>query len=131
MKPILPEQVPEEDIKIEIDFEKIYSLISMQEKEMRGEEIESPPWDKKQRRGFREIKNNAQMYFKILNIVNSAKVYPEEAKEDVKSLFNLFIKMSMQGDREGRNNNNNKEKFEEGEDLNQIKDENFEEENLK
>src|SRR3989338_7596923 len=63
MKPILPEQVPEEDIKIEIDFEKIYSLVSMQEKEMRGEEIESPPWDKKQRRGFREIKNNAQMYF--------------------------------------------------------------------
>jgi len=129
MKPMPPEQVPEEDIKIEIDFEKIYSLISMQEKEMRGEEIESPPWDKKQRRGFREIKNNAQMYFKILNIVNSAKVYPEEAKEDVKSLFNLFIKMSMQGDREDRNNN--KERFEEGEDLNQIKDENFEEENLK
>jgi len=111
MKPMLPEQVLEEDIKIEIDFEKIYSLISIQEKEMRGEEIESPPWDKKQRREFREIKNNAQMYFKILNIVNSAKIYPEEAKKDVKSLFSLFIKMGMKGNKEDRNNN--EEGFEE------------------
>lgn len=115
MKPMLPEQVPEEDARIEIDFEKIYSLVSVQEKEMRGEEIQSPPWEKRQRGGFKEIKNDAKMFFKIIGIMNSAKVYPEEAEKDVKSLFNLFIKMAMQGDRESQNNKNFESEFEENE----------------
>ncbi len=115
MKPMLPEQVPEEDAKIEIDFEKIYSLISVQEKEMRGDEIQSPPWDKKQRGGFREIRNGAKMYFKIIGIMNSAKVYPEESEKDIKSLFNLFLKMAMQGDKENQNNKNFENEFEDEE----------------
>ncbi len=112
MKPMLPEKVPEEDARIEIDFEKIYSLVSVQEKEMRGEEIQSPPWEKRQRGGFKEMRNGAKMFFKIMGIMNSAKVYPEEAEKDVKSLFNLFIKMAMQGDNGNQNNKNFENEFE-------------------
>lgn len=115
MKPMLPEQVSEEDARIEIDFEKIYSLVSVQEKEVRGEEIQSPPWDKKQRKGFKDMQNGAKMYFKIIGIINSAQIYPEEAKKDVKSLFNLFIKMAMQGDKEGGDNSEFNKEFEENE----------------
>jgi hypothetical protein len=98
MEPMLPEEMPEKDITIEIDFEEIYEMIYDMEKEMRGEETESPPWDRKPRIGMvKGMTNGIKMWFKIRKIMNSAKVYPEESEKDVKTLFKAFLKMMMEG----------------------------------
>lgn len=97
IEPMLPEEVPAEDIKVEIDFNEIYEMIYEQEKEMQGERIESPPWDEKSQPVLKvkEIVNGIKMFFKIRSIVNSAEITPEESRGDVKSLFNSFITMMM------------------------------------
>jgi hypothetical protein len=104
MEPMLPSENPGEDIRIEVDFDLIYELIYDMESEMRGEEIESPPWD---RRGLqpvqklKEFTNGIKMYFKIRSIMNSAKIYPADAEGDAKDLFKIFFGMMMEGDRKG------------------------------
>ena len=101
MKPLPPEKVPEEDVRIEIDFEKIYELVQIEEKEMRSERIEYPPWDKQSNSGgFKEVRNGVKMYFKITELINSAKIYPEESEKDVKDLFRLFLRMAIDGGQE-------------------------------
>lgn len=102
IKPMLPDEVPEQDVLIELDFEKLYDMIYTQEKEMQGEQIESPPWDKqKGKGGIKQIKNGIKMYFKVRDMANSAKISPEESEKDVKNLFKLFLKMMMKGERGG------------------------------
>ena len=65
--PMLPEEMPENDGTMIINFDKIYELISLQEKEMRGDELQSPPWDKKPRnRGINQATNKVKEVFKIL-----------------------------------------------------------------
>ena len=97
MKPMLPEEVPAEDVKVEVDFKIIYDMIYEMEKEMRGEMIESPPWDKKMRpmQKIKEITEGVKMYFKVRKIMNSAKITPIESEKDVKNLFKLFMSMMM------------------------------------
>ena len=99
MKPMLPEEVPSEDVKAEVDFKIIYELIYDMEKEMRGEMIESPPWDKKLRpmQKIKEITSGIKMYFKIKKIINSAKITPSESEEEIKNLFEKFMSMTMEG----------------------------------
>ncbi len=113
MEPMLPEEIKEKDATIEIDFAPIYDMIYETEKDMRGAKIESPPWDNKGLQPvekIKEIKNGIEMYFKVRKIMNSAKVYPEEAQEDVDLLFKTFFKMMMQ---EGDNKDGNQENIEE------------------
>ena len=94
-----PEEVPEKDITIELDFDKIYDLILFTEKEMRGAELESPPWDRKPRSSFvKGIIDGVKIWFKVRDIANSAKVSPESAKGDAMDLFQTFFKMFQQGD---------------------------------
>jgi hypothetical protein len=103
IKPMPPEEVSSSDVTVEIDFSKIYDLILSSEKEMKEERIESPPWDKikiKPLEKINEIKNGIEMYFKIRNIANSAKISPNEAKKDVKKLFNSFFKIMMKNDKD-------------------------------
>lgn len=97
IKPMLPEEVPQEDARIEIEFQKLYDIISLQEKEIRGERIESPPWDRKTQpiQKMKDVVNFAKMYLKIRDMMNSAKVYPETSEEDVKPLMKLFFSMMM------------------------------------
>ncbi len=100
MTPMLPEEVTEKDVTAEIDFEKIYELIYSQEKEMRGEQIESPPWDKKMQpvQGIKNMVNGAKMYFKVRDIMNSATFTPAESKKDMKKLFKkVFSMMGKEG----------------------------------
>ncbi len=52
------------------------------------------------------------MYFKVRGIINSAKIYPEEARGDVESLFKDFF--SMMGKGEGDNGGFEAENSEEG-----------------
>ena len=102
IKPMLPEEVPEEDVRIEIEFQKIYDMIYMQEKDMKGERIESPPWDRKTQpvQKIKEVVNGVKMYFMVRDILNSAKVYPETSEKDVKALVKLFFSMMMQSEKE-------------------------------
>jgi len=100
MTPMLPEEVSEKDVTAEIDFEKIYELIYSQEKEMRGEQIESPPWDKKMQpiQGIKNIVDGAKMYFKVRSIMNSATFTPAESEGDMKKLFKkVFSMMGKEG----------------------------------
>ncbi len=118
MKPMLPEEIPEKDITITIDFEKIYELILIEEKEMRGTHTEMPPWDKE---GFKpvgkvkEIKDGIKMYLKVRSIMNSAEITPEDSKGDAEDLFKSFFKMMMKGGPGEREEPQNKEEMKEGE----------------
>ena len=98
---MLPEEVGEKDVTAEIDFEKIYELIYAQEKEMRGEQTESPPLDKKMQpiQGVKNMVNGAKMYFKVRSIMNSATFTPAESEGDMKKLFKKFF--SMMGKEDG------------------------------
>ncbi|MCK5410064.1 MAG: hypothetical protein KAJ30_07350, partial [Candidatus Heimdallarchaeota archaeon] len=119
-EPMLPSEVPEKDVTIELDFEKIYELILSTEKDMRGEELESPPWDERARTGgIKQITNGIKMYFKIRELINSAVVSPPEAEKDIKDISKLFFKIlrKSMGDRgpemEGEGEGEEFEKLEE------------------
>ncbi|MEK6757637.1 MAG: hypothetical protein AABX88_00775 [Nanoarchaeota archaeon] len=99
MKPSLPEET-EEDVTIKVDFEKVYELIMIGEKDMGGERIEYPPWEKQQFRPIgkvKEIANGVKMFFKVRSIINSAEISPESAKEDVDKIFGTFFKTMLKG----------------------------------
>jgi hypothetical protein len=99
MQPMLPEQVPQEDARIEINFQEVYDLVYSIQKEMDGEKTESPPWDKKsQNGGIKQMTNGIKMSFKVRSILNSAKIYPEESESDVRDLVKTFLKMMMKGE---------------------------------
>jgi hypothetical protein len=100
MEPMLPEEMPKEDIIVKIDFEKIYNFIYMSEKEMQGTYIESPPWDEKRGKEgfFKGIKNNVKQYFKVKAIIKSVEVEPKEFKDQAQSLIKSFMKKMGKGE---------------------------------
>jgi len=108
MTPMLPEEVSEKDVTVEIDFEKIYELIYSQEKEMRGEQIESPPWEEKKMQpvqGIKNMVNGVKMYLKVRSIINSATFTPAESEKDMKKLFKkFFFMMGKEGGPGGEDN---------------------------
>ena len=101
--PMLPEEVKESNVKIELDFNDLYEMISTQEKEMRGERLEMPYWEKRVQpvQKVKEIVNGVKMYFKVRSMINSAKISPKEAEKDARELFNTFFKMMMKGKGKG------------------------------
>jgi hypothetical protein len=103
IEPMLPEEIPAEDVKIELDFGLIYDLIYETEKEMRGEMVESPPWDRKVRpmQKIKEVTSGIKVFFKIREIINSAEFTPADAEEDVKSLFKEFLWMMLKSEGKG------------------------------
>ncbi len=101
IKPMLPEEVSGEDVKIEIEFQKLYDLIFMQEKEMRGGRTENPPWDRKVQpvQIVKDVVNNVRMYFKARDMLDSAKIEPETSQKEVTALMKLFFKMMMKSEK--------------------------------
>ncbi|MFH1522177.1 MAG: hypothetical protein ABIF18_04435 [archaeon] len=98
MKPMLPEEVPEQDVKVQIEFDAIYDLINFEEKNMRGAELESPPWDEKPRQGMvKGFADGIRMYFKVRSLINSAEVTPANAEGDAKDFMMAFIKIMGDG----------------------------------
>lgn len=99
VEPMPIEEIPEKDIEIEMDFEKLYEIIYTSEKEMRGEQLESPPWDRQVRpvAKVKEVINGAKMYLKARSMMNSAKISPEGSEKDVKALMKQFFSMAMKG----------------------------------
>ena len=114
MQQMLPEEVTEQDIKIEIDFDKIYDMIYTTQKEMEGERIESPPWAREESVGIKlnEVKNAMGVYFKIKNILDSATITPEGSEKDVRKLLNKFFLMMMQQDNKEQQDEEISEKLE-------------------
>ncbi len=94
---MLPEEVPQEDVRIDIEFQKLYDIIYMQEKEMGGQRVESPPWDKKIRpiQKIKDMTNGVKMYFKARDMLNSAKIYPEASEKEARDLMKSFFSMMM------------------------------------
>ena len=122
---MLPEEVPQEDIKIDIEFQKLYDIIYMQEKEMGGQRIESPPWDKKAQpmQKIKEVVNGIKMYFEVRDMMNSAKISPEASEEDARALMKSFFSMMMKSEKNS-NSNSEMEKEVQGE----MNSKNFDEE---
>ena len=110
--PMPYKEVPAEDVRIELDFERVYDLIYTSEKDMNGGRTETPPWDKQARpvEKIREVVNGIRMYFKARSVLNSAKVYPEEAESEImplaKSFFNMMMKEGMKGEDKEENGEN-------------------------
>ncbi|MDP3966571.1 MAG: hypothetical protein Q8Q04_03505 [archaeon] len=98
MEPMPYSEIEEEDVRIEIDFEKVYDFIYTSEKEMGGH-TESPPWDRRVDpiQTINEVANGIKSFFKIRSMIGSSKVFPEEARGDVEKLLNAFIGMMMKG----------------------------------
>ena len=99
MEPMPPSEMPEQDMRIEIDFDKVYDLIYSSEKEMQGERIESPPWSRKSQpvQKIKEAVNGIKMWFKVKSMLNSADYSPSESKSDAKTLLNEFMSKMMEG----------------------------------
>ncbi len=65
----------ETDITMTIDLEWLYEMVSTSEKDMRGEELESPPWDRKPRMGaFKQMAGNIKMGSKFVGGLTTGKV---------------------------------------------------------
>ena len=115
IKPMLPEEVPAQDITVKMDFAKLYDLINFEEKEMRGISLESPPWDQKPRHGkIKGFTNGIKMYLKVRSLINSAEVTPASAEGDVKKLMKAILK-GMGDDDKRRDEMEGTEKNEEDE----------------
>ncbi len=103
-KPIPPEEVSNYDAKVTIDFENIYELIHISETDMKGAQIESPPWvERKKKTGetIKDITNGFKMFFKVRKIISSAEYEPKNTKKDVQSIFLSFIIMMGKNDDRG------------------------------
>ena len=86
VEPMLYSEVPSEDARVELDFEILYDIIYTSEKEMRGIQTESPPWDKRKFEPVKKIKEvatGAKMWLKGRQLMSSAKYYPESAEKDM------------------------------------------------
>lgn len=110
VEPMLPSDNPAEDVRIELDFSILYEIIQETEKGMRSERLESPPWDRRIQpiQKIKEFISGAKMYFKMNDLLNSAKYYPEDSEKDVKTILEFFFK-SMFGSDEEKSNDGNEE----------------------
>jgi hypothetical protein len=94
VEPMLPSEVPQEDARAELDFEILYDIIYTSEKEMRGIQTESPPWDKQKFapvQKVKEIVNGVKMWLKGRELMGSAKYYPESSKEDMQPIMKEML----------------------------------------
>lgn len=102
---MLPEEMPKTNVTITLDFDRLYGIINIAEKEMRGFMIESPPWDRRIRPidTIKQVATGIKMFFKVRSFMLSAEVIPESAKGDMEKLVSIFTqlyKMKMNGDAE-------------------------------
>ena len=89
------EYTGEPDIKVTIDFEFVYDIISAAEKRM---QTERPPWDQKFRMGdgVKQVMTQAKIITKIIGAITTGdiKVEPMSALPDV---LNFMRMTAMQG----------------------------------
>ena len=98
-EPMPPEEVPEQDAKIEVDFDKFYRIILISEKDMRSSRIESPPWSKKSEvtQQIKGVVNGVNMWNQMRSFINSAEADPKESKKEMKFLVREFFSLMDDG----------------------------------
>ncbi|MFH1326683.1 MAG: hypothetical protein ABIH59_00975 [archaeon] len=104
--PLPPEELPQIDSTMKIDFNILYEIIMIEDKDMMGGYIESPPWAKKTQpmQKVKEVVNGVKMYFKFRSLMNSAKVSPNSNEGDIKDVFfGIMEKVMDDGNREEPN----------------------------
>ncbi len=100
-KPMLYSEVPAEDVKVELDIDKLLAIVEYEERDR--VRLESPPWDKKSEFGLVEkVVDSVEMYFMFKDLLNSAVVSPPSAESDAKHFTRRFFEFAMgDGDKEG------------------------------
>ncbi|MEK6945446.1 MAG: hypothetical protein AABW63_01500 [Nanoarchaeota archaeon] len=95
-EPMPPEQNPAENVKVELDVNKLLDIIEFEES---GRvELQSPPWDRRQETGLvKGVVDGAKMYFMFSSLMNSIKVTPEGAKNSGKFFAKQFFEKVMGG----------------------------------
>ncbi len=125
LTPMLVSEVPEQEVKITVPFDKIYDMVLFQEKNFKGAQIESPPWARK---GggvggkVNEVVNGIKMYFKARSLMNSIKVYPEDDKSSIKGMLQEFMES------QDKRNEKDRDEAPSEEDMEKLKNELSEEE---
>jgi hypothetical protein len=90
-------EVPQEDARVVLDFNKLYDLIETGEKN-NGDKLVSPPWNKKPETGvFRGMKDGVQMFLKFNSFLNSAEYYPKSSEREMKMVMNRFLRQMLKG----------------------------------
>jgi len=108
MQPMPPTEAPKEDIKVVLDFDKIYNLVYTTQKESEQTKIMSPEWGKKPDFGAQvnQIVNGIKIFLEVNSIIDSAEITPKSARSDVNSLVKAFIWEMMKNNGDNNNNNN-------------------------
>ena len=98
-EPMLPSEIPAEDVKIELDVEKFLDIIEYEES---GRvELESPPWSPRPRVGFvKDVTGNVRVFFMFMSLISSARVTPESSDGVTKPFMRDFFSIIMGGDEE-------------------------------
>lgn len=95
-EPMPPTEVPAEDVKIELDVDKLLDIIEYEESDR--VELESPPWDRKPRTTFaNNVVGGTKMFFMFNSFMNSAVSIPESAEDDAKFFVENFFEIAMGG----------------------------------
>jgi len=98
IEPMLPSEIETKDATVEMDFELLYEMIFVSEKDMMGDHIESPPWDKQMRpvQKIKEMSNGVKMWNKMRKLKDSAKVTPKDDKA-IEKMAEWVIENVMRG----------------------------------
>jgi len=95
--PMLPSEVEVKDATIEMDFALLYDMIYTMEKDMMGDRLESPPWDRKMRpvQKIKEIGNGIKMWNKMRKLKNSAIITPKSAGKEIEKFAEWVMENAM------------------------------------
>ncbi|MBU1129355.1 MAG: hypothetical protein KJ949_01865, partial [Nanoarchaeota archaeon] len=115
--PMLPSEVEQIDATVEMDFKLFYDMIFVSEKDMMGDHIESPPWDKQMRpvQKIKEIGNGVKMWNKMRQLKNSAIITPNDVEKEVEKFAEWVIENAMMGGPDGLGGSKEEMKIKEGE----------------
>ncbi|MFH1608093.1 MAG: hypothetical protein ABIA78_03085 [archaeon] len=99
IEPMLPSEVGEIDATVEMDFALLYEMILVSEKDMMGNNIESPPWDKKLRpvQKIKQMGNGIKIWNKMRVLKNSAIITPAEDEKTIEKITGLIMENVMSG----------------------------------
>ena len=99
VEPMLPSEVGEKDVTVEMDFALLYEMIFISEKDMMGNHLESPPWDRQFRpiQKIKEIGNGIKIWNKMRELKNSAVITPSGDEKTIEKVTEMIMERVMGG----------------------------------
>jgi len=96
---MLPSEVGEKDVTVEMDFALLYEMIFISEKDMMGNHLESPPWDRQFRpiQKIKEIGNGIKIWNKMRELKNSAVITPSGDEKTIEKVTEMIMERVMGG----------------------------------